>query len=462
MHNQNPLECGSAAIQSRGWMLVCDRNGAFVRRRSRNADFVLRALAAAPESLNLVDVVGAEAAHALRNAMARAGVGARPVLAPRLGIGDETFDAAIHRTTEGVDDEIVIEFEPSVREGAPSPVDLARSLCDRLAEVEKPCKLMAAAAQLLSVGLNFDRVLIAPFAHETDYPMTDYGPRHAPCPLNTAAALRRAMAGYSVGSRSIHDIDAAPVALVSDAGVGDAPLDLRRAVLREVSEVERASLRDLDARAGLLLPIAGSAGPWGLIACLNRAPALPSLEARAVADLVAECLSLRLRIALSSGPPGAIRFEPPARGVPIAIMPPSLDGDEAERPPHIMIVEDQMLIALDLESTLIERGIQVAAICASAAQALQTLDRFTPDAVVLDFVLRGGNALPVAQTLRDRGIPFIFATGFSDSGGVPSAFADIPVVSKPYEARAVFEALNLVLARRHCPGPPLGQRGDDA
>jgi CheY-like chemotaxis protein len=427
-------------------MLVCDRNGAFVRRRSLTAERVLPALATAPGSPNLIDVVGAEAAHALRNAMARAGVGARPVLAPRLDIGGEIFDAAVHRTTEGLQDEIVVEFEPSGRDHPPSPVDLARSLCDRLAEVEKPCKLLAAAAQLLAVGLNFERVLIAPLADEAENLITDYGP-HTPGPRATAAALRRVLAGFSGGSRTIHDIDAASVALLSDASVGDTPLDLRRAVLRQVSEVERTVLRELDARAGLLLPIEGNDGPWGLIACLNRAPALPPLETRAVADLVAECLGLRLRVALSPGAPGVIRIEPAARVAQIAMTRRGSDKAEAECAPTIMIVEDQMLIALDLESNLIERGVKVAAICASAAQALQMLDRFRPDAAVLDFVLRGGNALPVAEALRERGIPFIFATGFSDSSRIPSAFADTPIVSKPYEAKAVFNALNLLLAQ---------------
>jgi DNA-binding response OmpR family regulator len=117
-----------------------------------------------------------------------------------------------------------------------------------------------------------------------------------------------------------------------------------------------------------------------------------------------------------------------------------------------------MLIAIDLESTLNDRGVKVAAICASAAEALQALDRFRPDAVVLDFVLRGGNALPVAEVLRKRGIPFVFATGFCDTNGIPGAFADTPMVSKPYDARAVVAALNAVLAQAP---PPVAGNADE-
>jgi light-regulated signal transduction histidine kinase (bacteriophytochrome) len=88
--------------------------------------------------------------------------------------------------------------------------------------------------------------------------------------------------------------------------LNDAPLDLSCALLRGISEAERASLRELGAKACLLLPLPMEGGAWGLVACLNRTAALPSLELRAVAELVVAFLSLHLRIALSPPAP-AIR-----------------------------------------------------------------------------------------------------------------------------------------------------------
>ena len=65
-----------------------------------------------------------------------------------------------------------------------------------------------------------------------------------------------------------------------------------------------ACLRELGASACLLLPIPMEGGSWGMVACLNREAAMPSLESRAVAELVVAFLSLNLRIALRPTPSG--------------------------------------------------------------------------------------------------------------------------------------------------------------
>jgi light-regulated signal transduction histidine kinase (bacteriophytochrome) len=285
----------SAMIQSQGWMLVCDRNGVFVRRRSANAEEIFPALKG--EVVNLAEAVGAEAAHALRNAMAKAG--ACSVLVPRLRAGGALVDAAIHRTPG----EIIIEFEIAGRDSPPSPVDMARLIIDRLSSLdapEKAQKLLTATARLLSAGLQFDSVAIV----QCDGILRA---RHGiDNEAGEMAALRRLMAGHLDRSRTIHDVDAAMNALLSSGSLNDAPLDLSCALLRGISEAERASLRELGAKACLLLPLPMEGGAWGLVACLNRTAALPSLELRAVAELVVAFLSLHLRIALSPPAP-AIR-----------------------------------------------------------------------------------------------------------------------------------------------------------
>lgn len=294
MNGQIQLDRDPAMIQSPGWMLVCDRNGVFVRRRSANAEEIFPALKG--EVVNLAEAVGAEAAHALRNAMAKAG--ACSALVPGLRAGGALLDAAIHRTS----DEIVIEFEIAGRDSPPSPVDMARLILDRLSTLdapEKAQKLLTATARLLSAGLQFDRVAIVQrdgslrAAHGFDNEAGDM------------AALRRLMACNLNKIRTIYDVDAATNALLSSGSLNDAPLDLSCALLRGISEAERASLRSLGAKACLLLPLQMEDGAWGLVACLNRAAALPSLESRAVAELVVAFLSLHLRIALP----------PPARAI---------------------------------------------------------------------------------------------------------------------------------------------------
>jgi light-regulated signal transduction histidine kinase (bacteriophytochrome) len=283
-------------IQSQGWMLVCDRNGAFVQRRSANAGDIFPATARESEVVNLVDAVGAEAAHALRNTMSKTAMGAHSVLTPRLRAGRALLDAVVHRTS----DEIIIEFEPAGRDDPPSPVDMARLILDRLSSIdspEKPQKLLAVTAQLLSAGLHFDRVVIAQLegSFHAEHGLTCcHGAR-------TDRAMRRLMADHFDKSRTIYDVDAAANALLSGS-LNDAPLDLSRALLRGVSGAERACLHELGAKACLLLPITVDGALWGIVPCLNCAAALPSLESRAIAELVVEFLSLHLRIALTSPP----------------------------------------------------------------------------------------------------------------------------------------------------------------
>ena len=297
-------------IQSQGWMLVCDRNGVFVRRRSANADDIFPAVKGGGD-VNLADAVGAEAAHVLRNAMARA-AGSCSVLVPRLSAGGALLDAVVHLTPG----EIIIEFEPAGPDSPPSPLDMARLMLERLPSFNAPGKLkdlqelLYSAARLLGACLHFDRVMIAPIENGPEPLRADYSLEPPGSAAMAETALRGLMAEYVADfgllrqSRTIHDIDGVANALLSMESLNGASLDLSRALLRGVSTAERKYLRELGASACLLLPITVDGALWGLVACLNRAAGLPFLESRAIAELVVRFLSLHVRIAL---PPRAIR-----------------------------------------------------------------------------------------------------------------------------------------------------------
>ncbi len=112
----------------------------------------------------------------------------------------------------------------------------------------------------------------------------------------------------------------------------------------------------------------------------------------------------------------------------------------------ILLVEDQMLIAMDAEGMLADRGFTAVATASSAAEALRHL-RSSPVAVaILDVNLGDSTSLPVAEALRAKDIPFVFATGYGDGGTIPPTFADVPVVRKPYDVQSLVSALSRVLA----------------
>jgi len=67
----------------------------------------------------------------------------------------------------------------------------------------------------------------------------------------------------------------------------------------------------------------------------------------------------------------------------------------------------------------------------TAQQALDYLASAEPDFAVLDVNLREGTSEAVADRLRARGVPFVFATGYGDAATIPERFSDIAIVRKP-------------------------------
>ena len=114
---------------------------------------------------------------------------------------------------------------------------------------------------------------------------------------------------------------------------------------------------------------------------------------------------------------------------------------------NLLLVEDQMLIAMDVESMLADHGITKVVTAASSADALRRLKDYTPDAAVLDINLGMSTSALVAEELMRRNIPFVFATGYGDRSMIPENCRDVPVLPKPYEADALIAAIQNLLAK---------------
>jgi DNA-binding response OmpR family regulator len=114
----------------------------------------------------------------------------------------------------------------------------------------------------------------------------------------------------------------------------------------------------------------------------------------------------------------------------------------------VLLVEDEFLIALDLEWLLERHGWRVLGPAATVAQALRLLeqDEEPPDAALLDVNLRGELVTPVAAALRARGVPFVLASAYDRVDlGVP-ALAGAVNVGKPTDERRLLVALARALA----------------
>jgi two-component sensor histidine kinase len=111
---------------------------------------------------------------------------------------------------------------------------------------------------------------------------------------------------------------------------------------------------------------------------------------------------------------------------------------------RVLIVEDAVLLALELEIGLAEAGAEVIGPAYELEEAMALLDR-PIDAAVLDANLNGRSVTPVAEALAARKVPFVFATGYGEAGGAPGGF-DAPVIRKPYDVTQVAAAVAELLA----------------
>ena len=113
--------------------------------------------------------------------------------------------------------------------------------------------------------------------------------------------------------------------------------------------------------------------------------------------------------------------------------------------PAVLIVEDQMLIAMDVEAMLEDEGLTRVRVAGSVADALVAIRTDCPQIAILDVNLGDGTSIPVAEELARRGVPFVFATGYGDMSMIPEAFTAAPLVRKPYEGSALVAAMALAL-----------------
>ncbi|MBE9607064.1 response regulator [Acetobacteraceae bacterium H6797] len=111
---------------------------------------------------------------------------------------------------------------------------------------------------------------------------------------------------------------------------------------------------------------------------------------------------------------------------------------------NILIVEDEMIVAMDLEDSLRRHGAKVIGPALRLKTALDLAGSAAIDAAVLDVNLNGERSYPVAQLLLERGIPFLFATGY---GHVEQEmrFAEVPLLKKPYRSQEVVARLEALL-----------------
>jgi two-component SAPR family response regulator len=118
-----------------------------------------------------------------------------------------------------------------------------------------------------------------------------------------------------------------------------------------------------------------------------------------------------------------------------------MDGLAGKR---ILIVEDEIIVALDLANEISADGVKAIGPVSTVIAALDAIANTELDGVILDLKLRGEMAFPVADVLADRHIPFVFMTAL-DAGDIPSRHANIRCLRKPVSAEVICRALEATI-----------------
>ncbi len=112
---------------------------------------------------------------------------------------------------------------------------------------------------------------------------------------------------------------------------------------------------------------------------------------------------------------------------------------------RILLVKDEMMVAMMIEDMLLDLGHEVVGVAQSLKTALLLAETEGYDMAILDINLAGERSFPVARRLSERGVPFMFATGYGTLG-LDERFAAIFTLKKPFQIQDLAKAVDRVAA----------------
>ncbi|MEG3177705.1 response regulator [Sphingomonas sp. RB3P16] len=112
---------------------------------------------------------------------------------------------------------------------------------------------------------------------------------------------------------------------------------------------------------------------------------------------------------------------------------------------HILVVEDEYMLADELQAELTDLGATVIGPAGTIEDAIDLIASAVKiDGAILDVNLEGEWAFPAADALAERQVPFLFTTGY-DQSVLPSRFSDIVLCQKPINIRRITEAIGRIV-----------------
>jgi DNA-binding NtrC family response regulator len=122
-----------------------------------------------------------------------------------------------------------------------------------------------------------------------------------------------------------------------------------------------------------------------------------------------------------------------------------VSAGEALRGRRVLVIEDEMLVAMEYEGLLQRQGCTVLGPAPTVDRALALLAHDRPDAALLDLNLNGEPATAVAVALKARGVPFVLVTGYGEVQSSEPELQGAPRVDKPVNHQELVRALARVM-----------------
>ena len=107
----------------------------------------------------------------------------------------------------------------------------------------------------------------------------------------------------------------------------------------------------------------------------------------------------------------------------------------------VLVVEDNLIIALDTEEFLNELGAAKVLTASSVSEAMRIIESEELSCAVLDLNLGAETSVEAAQVLREKRVPFVFATGYGETTDLLAGLESAPVLTKPYDKAALIGKL---------------------
>lgn len=117
----------------------------------------------------------------------------------------------------------------------------------------------------------------------------------------------------------------------------------------------------------------------------------------------------------------------------------------ANNRPLVLILEDEALIALNVQDELQDAGYEVAGPFSACSAALEWLRTTTPDMAILDTTLKDGHCREIALELSRREVPFLIYSGYQEDQQLLSDFQHIAWIEKPVPSGTLVQACQQVL-----------------